>query len=591
MKRNHIVILIFFVALIEPLKSQDRIHGNAADIYDSKSVFANPAVIPYQGHQFFCGMKVYHLGIMQDNKWGFKNTYLGYSNPHLKGFGFGLGGQFFTSPIYNESIVDMNLSKRILNFFSAGFNLTMLSIGYNRENFRLVDENDPVFLNRTGKTNIALGAGLACIPFHNLVIGIGAHYLNQPNISLIGDNVRKRPEIELGAVYSSGGFRTLLNFGLDDDRQLKADGFIEAFSEELGFLRAGLRGPQLAVEGQLHLWGMASLNYSYDYPVFNALGISQGSHLLGLVFEFGRLPYLPHIKIPPPSVGMPLQHQAAAYSPDPRYEVIGSVQKLEIVEKKLSRSVDSDIPSEALRRLSWFDLVKLDSSLAQEKALPFRKDIVNKTAERIPLSGTFSNEYREGLNMVSNMVKNGPSVKVDIVSPPSKLERAEQLRSKIVFEDNQGKSVAVAIPQFESKEEETYFNKPAGLISIPEKESMLVLSVDSIFFDIVPIFEKTPANLWRLIIQDRNQRKVMVFSGSREVPKRISWDWRGQTGTLIEPGAYSYCFEWMYADRAIHRSRSREFSVKKYLRIIRLRISHEKPEVREKPDEINLIVK
>ena len=586
-------ILVFssFLIFIGQTGAQILIHGNAADVYDAKAIFVNPAVIPYQGSQFLCGMKVYHLGLLRDDQFGFKNTFLGYSNPNAMGFGFGLAGQFFSSPILNETKFDVSLSKCFMNIFSVGISLRTLMIGYNRENFQLVHEDDPVFRDGTSKTVLGIGGGLACIPFPNLVLGVGAQYLNQPDISLVGDKIKQQPDVHFGIVYSLGNFRTMASVGFDNDRQLKTNGFVETFSEELGYLRVGLRGVQFAVEGLLHVWSMVSLNYSYDYPMFSAQGISQGSHMMGLVMQFDRLPRLRSIKTPPIPRKLLLEYDPEPYIPMPRYEVLASTLKLDIVEKKLRRTLEEDLPPEVLSRLSWFDIVKLDSSISTERAVPFNKQIVSRSASRLSLRGTFSKEYHEGIGLVSDLVQKEPKLRVDIVTPMSAMERAKQVRSQVVFEENRDKEIPVATPQFPTPEDRLFFHQPTGLASIPERDSLIVLSIDSARFEIIPIYTRESPQRWRMVIEDDKTNRFKVISGVKDPPKRLSWDWKNDDGELIPPGVYTCYLEWMDQERQIHRSQTSELFVKKFQRTIHLRISHKRPKVEGKPNEINMFLK
>ena len=229
MNRKALVYIIILLSASR-LVAQDIIHGNAADLYDAKSIFVNPALVPYQGTQLLCGMKVYHLGILENDQMGFKNSYIGFSAPYFHGFGIGVGGQFFKSPIYSENVLDFSLSRRFFNIFSIGTIIRTLMIGYNSDNFQLVDPDDPVFLNGTTKTTFSVGGGIAVIQFRNLSIGISVHDLNSPNISLIDDAVKRPPQYYASVVYHSGFLRTTAGLSVNQENRIVSSGFVEAFS-------------------------------------------------------------------------------------------------------------------------------------------------------------------------------------------------------------------------------------------------------------------------------------------------------------------------------------------------------------------------
>lgn len=588
-KKRLIVILIFSFVCCGV--AQDIIHGNPADLYDAKSIFVNPALIPYQGTQLLCGMKIYHLGIMENDKLGFKNSYFGFTAPYFHGFGVGLGGQFFNSPIYSENTFDFSVSRRFLNIFSVGATIRTHMIGYNSDNFRLVDPDDPVFLNGTGKTAFSIGGGIAVIPFRNVSIGISVHDLNSPNISLIDDAVRRPPQYHASIVYHLGHFRTTAGLALNHENRVVSTGYVEAFSEHLGFLRTGMRGSQLTVEGLLHLIGPVSMNYSYDYPVMDALGISQGSHLVGLVFEFDRLPRLPSLKTPPPPRRMPLDYKAPEFIPEQKYELVGSVEKLDIVEKRVYREVDRKIPRAALPRLSRFDIVRLDTTLEAERYIPYQKEVINTIPARIPLRGTFSEAYRKGMHMISELIAAQPGLRLDIVAPKMKYFRAEMVRSQIAFEENKDKSIPIAAPRFQNERDRSYFNAPLGMVHVPERDSLIVFSSGALHVQVIDLHERDVPLLWRLVIEDRSGNRFKTISGRSDIPGALKWDWRGSNDELIGPGIFKYYLEWMDRDRVIHQSLVNEIYIQKFLRTIRLKISHDKPVIEEAPDAVDLYLR
>lgn len=590
MNRKALVYIIILLSASR-LVAQDIIHGNAADLYDAKSIFVNPALVPYQGTQLLCGMKVYHLGILENDQMGFKNSYIGFSAPYFHGFGIGVGGQFFKSPIYSENVLDFSLSRRFFNIFSIGTTIRTLMIGYNSDNFQLVDPDDPVFLNGTTKTAFSVGGGIAVIPFRNLSIGISVHDLNSPNISLIDDAVKRPPQYYASVVYHSGFLRTTAGLSVNQENRIVSSGFVEAFSEQVGFLRTGIRGSLYTIEGLLHLIGPVSLNYSYDYPILDAMGISQGSHLVGLVFEFDRLPRLPAMKIPPESYRVAMDYTVPEFIPEQKYELMGSVEKLNIVEKKVYREVDRRIPRTAIPRLSWFDIVRLDTTLEAERYIPYEKDIINTIPKRVSLRGTFSDAYHRGMKMVSELISAQPGLRLDILAPKKKYLRAEMVRSQIAFEENKDKTIPIAVPQYQTERDRKYVNNPLGMVQIPQQDSLIVLSSDTLHIQVVDLYQRETPVLWKLVIEDKDGNRFKTLSGRNDIPGTLEWDWYGSSNQLIGPGIYKYYLEWMDSDRIVRQSHLNEIYIQKFLRTIRLKISHDRPVIEEKPDLIDLYLR
>ena len=181
---------------------------------------------------------------------------------------------------------------------------------------------------------------------------------------------------------------------------------------------------------------------------------------------------------------------------------------------------------------------------------------------------------------------------MDIVTSAKTMIRAKQVRSQIMYDNNLGKKMAITMPQFDSPDDHKIFEESINLTSIPKRDVIVVLSANTIIFEILPIhFKDQPPDLWRLVIEDDKGQRIKSFLGKGKPSEKIVWNWRREGEYLIDAGVYHYYFEWRDQDKNVYQSRKRDFFVKKFKRTINLKISHKKPYQVEKPDEVNLYLK
>ncbi|MGH7456643.1 MAG: type IX secretion system membrane protein PorP/SprF, partial [bacterium] len=362
-------------------------------------------------------------------------------------------------PIYNQSYVSVAVSRRYRHLFSVGLKAGMLSKSYDRNEFNLVDPDDPVFKDQKGFTRLDLGAGVTFWPIPAVSISLSSDHLNVPNVALGQRAFRLRVENHLALAYHFGNVQTAL-ITQRDQQNWRAGGFVQVDDPARGFLRLGYDKLGVQMEGRLQLYGPMSLNYSLNYPTTDLRGETSGSHEFGLVFEFDRLFQLPKLEQPPEfryTFGTP-----AAYEPSgPRAYIRAENDVLEITAKRLQRIIAPDVPVQALAALSGYDLGVFDSSFVAP-TLPLNLAPVNADTSA-KLTGLYSNAYWHSLRQLSESMTQKPISQATIVASPFANPRAVALRNYLLQSAPLGLSnIKLGQPQFVNRLDSLRFHRRAS---------------------------------------------------------------------------------------------------------------------------------
>lgn len=292
-----------------PARAQQLIEGPVTSLLDSKSLLANPALLPFHRSALAVGVNVYHLDLGDEGglfNQGFRQGFLTLSTPHLfnQYVGVGVTVQYFDSPIFRRGLFGVQLATRILPFLAIGGNLAGYSISYNESNFDLVDPGDPVFERGTGKMVVTASVGFFAQPSPYLSVAAGARNVNEPNVSLIDDAVVAHRELFGGLSLTTGPVRSTFEV-IEQQGTLEGRAFLEFFTTGGTFLRGGGRfdTDQMdfyagQVEVQLRIAGGISVNYSFDLPISNLRGNSFGSHQLTIILGLGSPSLRPPVLLP-----------------------------------------------------------------------------------------------------------------------------------------------------------------------------------------------------------------------------------------------------------------------------------------------------
>lgn len=571
------------------IRAQNMINANPAETEDFRSAFVNPAMLSFQDAYVAAGGKLFHLGFVEGQSTPFRQGLVSLALPKAiaRHAGLGIQAQYFNSPLYSQTNVSLGFTRRLERIYAFGLKLNIFSRAYNADNFDLVDPNDPVFAGGTSLWTATLGAGAAMIPHPNLALGVGVDHLNQANISLNGDDVSQPLRAHVGAFVNFGFLQASLSVAYEDGYYFPQM-TVGTSDRRLGYLRVGYTDRSARFEGQLRVSGPLSLNYSYEYTLFDAQSLGHGSHQVTLIHAFGHQRDLPKFE-PPDELILEFQPPPRRTGLEPQFDVYATPEKLQIIEKRLRRVIHPEVKPEALAQLSRFDVGILDSS-GTEPFLPFKKDTVDLASIPAALEANLSEDYQAFLEEISNRLGQDVHKGTNIVTGREALLRAAGLKQHL-RSDTTGARVVIVQPKFTSPTDSLLAAQKVGPRPLKPEESLTLLSQASTTFKLEPVFGAERVRRWRLIIEDEHGAEVQRFEGQGTPPQELPWDWRDGAGQLLEPGVYYYYLVWQDALQNRYTSNKRPLYVQKLLRTITIEVTHKPKKIGADVDEIDIILK
>ncbi|MEX0686883.1 MAG: type IX secretion system membrane protein PorP/SprF [Balneolales bacterium] len=583
------VSLLLNLAQPFPLKAQQQIMGPSTHMTDIKSLFANPALVSSQRPRFGTGIQAYHIGLVDGSGIPLTQGFATVSTPTVfgKNMGAGLNIQYFNSPIYRRTHFGLAASTRIFRYISLGGQVSGMNISYNRDNFDLVDPNDPVFMNGTGKTVLNSTAGLFSQPFEFLGLALGVRNLNEPNISLIGSDVKEPREFFGGLSLKQGLFRG--SFELIKGRN-NLDGMLhlEIHSARGNYVRAGgnHKLDQGFLEGQVHVSGPLSLNYQYTLPISSVLGPSLGSHMFSLLFEFRRVSKLP-ASVSPPRNRAAFERPLYPLNLEGRVFITSEDDYLRIFEKHITRHIDPGVSDQALANVSLYDMGVFDSSFVDGQ-ISYPTEQIVPVPSQIQFQNLISSEYTKFIQDIGRGEHKG----VSVISEQKHMMRAAGLHNRIQREgQNHSDRVMVETPIFNSRSDSLLFRTPAQRNRLATYEELTLLEPKTLRLSLYTSELIATVLSWKLIITNQDDEIIKAFNGSGEIPSDLNWDWMNDHGEIITPGVYTYQLSWNAADGVTHLSNQRKLFVQKTQRKITLQITDDPDKMPTQPDQIRILIK
>ncbi len=581
-------LMLFASSWWRPLLAQNLLVANPAEVKDFRAGFANPGIIVFQDAHAALGGKVYHLGFASEASTPFRQGYVSLALPTgiSQAMGLGLQAQYFNTPLYSQSNLSFVIARRWRHRFGFGVRFNLFSRSYNSENFDLVDADDPVFRNGTTQWAGTFGAGVSVLPLPFLSLGIGIDHINRANISLAGDDVYQPLQAHIGGTLDFGPLQATFRTFYEDGRWLPGASVSTAFRHQ-GYAMLGYSENTFQAEGQLRISGPLSLNYNYEYTLFDGEGVGQGSHAVTLIHEFDRRPNLPKFEIPedfraqfePPDHGM---------NDDTDFYVYSVVDKLEIIEKKLTRVIDPQVTPDQLAELTVHELGVLDSTL-NENVTPYEAAPIDLRQIPATLDATLSEKYLTFIREVSEEI-NDKGVATRVITPKQSYLRAAGLRRYFHVDSLGSGRLAFMEPVYKSRRDSLYAIQKLGDRRIKPFESWLTLSPAATTFEITPV-AKVASRQWRLIISDRQGQEVRRFEGKGRPMAELQWDWRTARGEIVQPGVYSYALHWQDNSGEWQETDKKYISVQKLMRNIRIEVTHKPKDSGVEADEIDIILK
>lgn len=571
--------------------TQNLILANPAEVLDFRASFVNPAILSFQKPHAAIGGKIFHLGFVQGDSSPFRQGYVSLGLPFAatRNLGLGVQAQYFNTPLFSQSNISLLLARKLGYNYSVGLRFNLFSRSFNQDNFDLVDQNDPVFSNGTTQWAGTFGIGAAFLPFPFLTLGVGIDHLNRANISLIGDDVNQPISGYLGAVLNVGLLRASVSASYEDNQWLPRTSIATDIRDK-GYAMVGFSDNAIQAEGQLQISGPLSLNYNYEYTLFDSDGIGQGSHAITLIHTFDREKGLPKFEIPD-DYKVEFRPPNRASSVESGYYVYSIIDKLDIVEKKLTRVIAPNISKEQLAQLSWNEIGVLDSSRVEPTSSYEEKPV---DLGRIPatLEASLSKNYEEFVESIPGDLKENDKLKARVITDKQSYLRAAGLRKHLP--DDPGKQtsrVRFVEPRYKTYQDSLNATQKIGQRRILPAESLTSLSAKSTTFEITPVSRMKPPQRWQLAVKDVRGHEVRRFAGQGIPVPEIRWDWRDSDGHLVSAGVYSYQLEWWDNQGSRQESLQKYLSVQKLIRHIKIEVTTDNKKVGADADEINIILK
>ncbi len=573
------------------VNAQDFISGPATGSLDSKAILANPALIAFQRPQVSIGVKSHYAGFSEGSESGFNQGYFVASLPGIYGsrFGAGVHAQYFNSTLFTRSQLSGSVSARLLHRISLGFTASLYHLGYNRDNFTDdFDFNDPVFQNGYSRNAFNSAAGIYARPVSGLELAAGARNLNQPDISLSGDGVNEPLELFGAVSYSHDYFKgtvELVNGRYDLDTRVH----MELFSTQGYYARTGtnMRFDRGYIEAQMHVYGGVSVNYHFELPFNDVISETYGSHMFSLVYEFNRVPPLPHRRTAEVTVPEIKRTRTAAELPS-AVVLTSTTDHLEYKEVNLTRKVDkTTITDEDLGHLSAYDVGSLENRQDYYR-MPYR----GRRPDTAPLPASIEPElvitdhYRQTLNFIRDHIINRDN-EMELVIEDGTQIRAAGLRNQ--FRNESGREVPISVTYRTDETDSIKYATPVNREMLGDQQ-VIVLTPETARIKPVKATNAT-AGEWIFRVYSGNGEVMAEISDASDLPEIIEWNWRLEDGSIIAPGLYTYDVHWLSESGTWQETRRRYLYVQKITRNITIDITKDIEKIQSDPDRIELILK
>ena len=563
------ILILVLLCLPMPAVSQNLISADPSDTFDYESIFINPAVIPFQHRQVTLGMKVYQLGFLRSQDLGLHSSYFGLSMPEdfLGIISLGLTGQNFSVPLYDQTNFSFLMAKRLVERLSIGVKYNLFTKSYHQKYFDLVDPIDPVFADGTLKLAHSIGVGVVMFPWSTLAIGFAFDHLNRPDVSLFHDIYQQPMVYDVGFRYSWRYFSSSIYLNYFQ-QQWQFNWVFESRPSASSLVKVGIVQRAAKFGAQLDIFQGLSLNYVFDYPLYEISQLSNGSHQISIMYDLDHKDKIKELQFSNYDDG-----NFPIFNLPSQFFVEIETEKLEIISQKINRTVERHIPKGALKNLTEIELAFNDSALCLQNLYDHGYTL-NQSLASLSNSPRYSRKYEGWLanNILSKKIDS-----LRLITDPNSLQRASNMRDFLV--DN----TPFLNQHIELKKIEndilTKNIEPETLQPLTEKQ-YYTLNPKTVTFQISSIKMHKYRGTWRLIISDCDDNEIKAFVFKGNVPEVISWDWRDNNGILIKPNIYYYYIEWENKNEQWHKTKPKMFTVTKIARTLNI-------DIRSKPNSID----
>jgi hypothetical protein len=539
--RRILIIILGLNAVMLPAAAQNIYGGNPADEQMLEAGFSNPALNALVKDRLALAMTAHQTGVAGKFA-AVRSGFITYNFPWIVR-GLAVGGQFFHAGLYSQNDLRFSYGRRILANLALGGSFDIFSRSYDRSQFVMFDDRDPVFRDGTSKFGVSLGLGIHYKPSRNLYLGLTLEHLNQPNLALGSVPFRQPLLVSFGLKWHGrqvNGFSAVRPVRTDDAKNAAARTLqtTQAGVEipfERAVVRAALDPATAQVEVEAPLIRSFFFNYRYGYPLSEINVASNGTHRFGFFVDLDRMPVLPPYPLMPSVPKMHAEVSALDAQPHGFVLVYASTDSVSKMRLFVHRSVESGIRPQNLTLLFPEDLGDLKASLQATKLKEI--NLLDVRDPTLRLQGLYSTRYRgsmEGIGLQLKDVNPPPKTEMLIFSGA---ERRAFALSNLITGDRL--AVKTKIPLYAADRTPVSIDRISEMADMAE-ETQELLYPDRVVFHIVPVFRSFTGCRWWLEVRDSKETCVYAHTGSGLPPDSMDWDWREANGNIIAPGVYTY---------------------------------------------------
>jgi len=470
----------------------------------------NPAIVSSQDACVSIGLKVFHFGFLPDQSLGLHESHINASFPFYLPLNLGIGCdlRYYAAGNFSEFIGSILLSRKLVGQMAVGVKLGFIGIGFSRENFKLVQENDPLLTGSLGKSSLNLGFGIFWNP-GRFTLGLGVDHLNQPDIGL-KTAARLPLEISTALGYQYG--KLLPAIMMQNDGTTVSYGMsLSIRHERVGLFRFSYQNTMpIKMELQFNLSRKSSLHYGYDLPTADLQSVSMGSHELAFQYIIAR----------EPDIAQP--------------ELLISTNSLKILQEKIVRTMPADMAPGQVERIENLAPGYLDSKGRNQNML-------------IVPSGNLSpyetkkirfQRYAELEKEIVRTLALQPGIEIVLSADDKTIGDAREFKKYLL---NNGRLAAkeIKIGKINNEGQPKLTGFQPGRSMVTQKPPTFSSEHLTVRFQ-VPGKTRRLQN-YKFLIMDEQKNIIRVYKGKEELVDQLAWDWKNQFGEVVAPGTY-HCF-------------------------------------------------
>jgi len=281
---------VLAVCVNRPAFSQEALWHNCSNLYEPRILFANPAGFAVQPNRLtIFSSQFLYTGVSGDN---LHNYYFGHMEP-IPSFGvLGFRSRHFTSRLLNQHTFSLLYGRTVIHSkLSLGVNINVHQDVYNRSEFDLQDQNDPLLQKDMSRTTFSAGLGAAYLPFKNLAFGLSIDQINRPSVSIETDRAFRPMLIKAGFCHQFQNLISELNYVHIQYRNRNEKYFAFGLRQLLldNSANISLHYIQNAfLIGAAYSFNYFQIGYQFTCPLNELNDISIGTNQFTVSFNYGK---------------------------------------------------------------------------------------------------------------------------------------------------------------------------------------------------------------------------------------------------------------------------------------------------------------